>query len=230
MKHNIHQPRLGWENLWLQAPKTYRLNAAPDPLAVNLTSMLSEEGHVLDIGCGMGRNAMYLLNMGYSVSAVEISPTALHELKQATQNKHVSLNILQGDFIHLPFCPGSFDAAISVNVIYHATKTQIRSVIAQVVGLVRPGGWFIFNLLSKHHWQYSKYIEAVRRNKAFECESGTFMAYPEHAENDMHLPHSFIDRDGLDMFLAPYNVTHISEVRSSSPMGETGRWNITIRC
>ena len=34
-------------------------------------------GEVLDIGCGLGDNAVYLAQQGHSVTGLEISPTAL---------------------------------------------------------------------------------------------------------------------------------------------------------
>jgi tellurite methyltransferase len=220
---------LGWENLWSIAPNTYRANATPDPLVTGLVKLLSGECHVLDIGCGMGRHTIYLMTMGYRVTGIDLSPTALHTIKQATQTTQQRVSIVQGDFINLPFCSGSFDAAIAVNVIYHATRAQIQSVIVQVGDLVRTGGWFLFNLLSKYHWQYHEYLKAVDDGKAIECEPGTFIAYPEYAENDMYLPHHFIDRDALEILVAPYQVVEISEVRAMSPMGEIGRWAIHIR-
>jgi SAM-dependent methyltransferase len=221
---------LGWEHLWSLAPKTYRFNAAPDPLAISLANLLSGTCHILDIGCGMGRNALYFLNQGHRVTGLDLSPTALYTLKQATQKQYPALQIVHCSFTDLPFGSSSFDAAIAVNVIYHATKAQIQSVIAQVGEVLRPGGWFIFNLLSKHHWQYGAYLKAVQAGHACECEPGTFRAYPEYAENDMHLPHHFLDREHLDLLLDPYQVVHISEVRAPSPMGESGRWVIHMRC
>lgn len=219
----------GWEDLWFFAPPTYAADAPPDPLAVSLAEQLARGSRVLDIGCGLGRNSIYLLRQGHRVTALDISPSALQVLRKEAQVDSTRLALILGSFTQLPLCPGAFDGALAVNVVYHATRQQIVDVVACVADLLTSGGWFMLNLLSKHHWQYPLYLEKVRDGKAREIEPGSFLAFPEHAANDMALPHHFHDLEELEQLFSGYEVMRLEESRGECAMGPTGRWIVHLR-
>lgn len=50
---------------------------APQPGVVAWEAAGRFRGHVLDAGCGTGDNALFLASRGYSVTAVDIAPTAI---------------------------------------------------------------------------------------------------------------------------------------------------------
>jgi len=219
----------GWEQIWSAAPDTFREKADPDEIAFQLAEILPRSQCILDIGCGMGRNLVYLSQNGHKVVGLDISRTALYTVDAVIRKARLFSYAVQGDFTMLPFRSCLFDAAIAVNVIYHGTKSQIRSVVEQVATILKPGGAFIFNLLSKECWQYHRYLDFVQNHKAYECESGTFVAYPETALFDMHLPHHFMDSDDVNNFLLPYNVESVVEERHLSKYGDAVRWSVHLR-
>lgn len=66
------------------------------------------KGKVLDIGCGAGRNSLYLQKKGIDVTGIDISPLAIKVCKARGLKK---AKILQIDQIN-KFKPGSFDTII----------------------------------------------------------------------------------------------------------------------
>lgn len=62
-----------WEERYRKGPPGLR---APDPLVVKVTSTLPP-GRALDLACGTGRNTLWLAGQGWTVTAVDISPTAI---------------------------------------------------------------------------------------------------------------------------------------------------------
>lgn len=65
------------------------------------------KGRVLDIGCGAGRHALWLQNRGFSVTAIDVSPTAIEVAKlRGVRDTRVM------DARALDFPPGAFDTVI----------------------------------------------------------------------------------------------------------------------
>jgi SAM-dependent methyltransferase len=53
----------------------------PFPELLEWFSGRTERGYVLDIGCGQGRNALPLAEMGYKVHAIDVSEVAIRQLE-----------------------------------------------------------------------------------------------------------------------------------------------------
>jgi 2-polyprenyl-3-methyl-5-hydroxy-6-metoxy-1,4-benzoquinol methylase len=64
---------------WYRGDAT--LKAEPDEELVKLFNEKGD-GKVLDIGCGRGRNSLYLASLGYDVIAVDVSKHAIIQLDQ----------------------------------------------------------------------------------------------------------------------------------------------------
>lgn len=57
---------------------------APEPLVVE-AARLAGGGRALDIACGRGRHAIFLALQGFSVDAIDISPTALASARERAE-------------------------------------------------------------------------------------------------------------------------------------------------
>lgn len=51
------------------------------------------QGKAIDIGCGKGRNAIYLAREGYEVYAIDYIESAVHDLKRLTKEAHLENKI-----------------------------------------------------------------------------------------------------------------------------------------
>jgi tellurite methyltransferase len=66
---------------------TYHRNSAdlpPRPWLVSALAEFGSVGHAIDIGCGSGRDTLYLLEMGWSVEALDSNRAALDLLVERT--------------------------------------------------------------------------------------------------------------------------------------------------
>jgi len=103
------------------------------------------EGKILDFGAGTGRISIPLATGGYEVTAVDCSSEMLKELSRKAQNRnlyietHLTLtNIIKDDF----------DLAIAIFTVlaYIKTQTQLKEVFKFIYTLLKPGGFFMFDL------------------------------------------------------------------------------------
>lgn len=110
-----------------------------------LAGILPVHGTILEIGCGSGRDARALANMGFSVVATDASLGMIREAE-----RHVESNSTNLSFIHLPFpipdnhpfLEKKFDLVLSVAVLMHLTPEDRTKTLAQVSELLKPTGYF----------------------------------------------------------------------------------------
>lgn len=63
--------------------------------------LLRPGASILDIGCGIGRNAIYLADKGFAVEAFDISSTAIRTLRSSVGSRRKdNLSFYQADFMY----------------------------------------------------------------------------------------------------------------------------------
>jgi SAM-dependent methyltransferase len=110
------------------------IESAPEPLLVQVADLLPA-GKALDLACGPGRNALYLAGLGWRVTAVDRSTTALGWLRQRAAG--LEIDIRQADLERGEFAiaPDSYDLICDILYLQRDMFDSIRD------GL-RPGGIF----------------------------------------------------------------------------------------
>lgn len=68
-----------------------------------------EPGRAVDLGCGTGREAIYLAGKGFEVTGVDISPTAIRMAKQDAVSQGVDVDFVVDDLTDLQHLEGEFD-------------------------------------------------------------------------------------------------------------------------
>ena len=67
---------------------------------------------LLDIGCGLGREAFALSDLGYEVIGIDISKEVISQVKQLSAGKGYSIPFFEYDGSSLPFHADSFDVVL----------------------------------------------------------------------------------------------------------------------
>jgi tellurite methyltransferase len=97
---------------------------------------IPKESHVLDMGMGEGRNAVFLAQKGYEVTGVDISSVAIKKAQYLAKEYDVKIKSIVGrmqDFVS----PQLYDAIICFYYVDRALINKMRS-------WLRPGGVLIF--------------------------------------------------------------------------------------
>jgi SAM-dependent methyltransferase/CelD/BcsL family acetyltransferase involved in cellulose biosynthesis len=80
--------------------------------------------HILDIGCGCGREALVLARMGHHVFAMDLVPRMVETTMQRFHQEGLSIRLVQGDVCDgIPF-RGRFDAAVLFEQVYQHIPTR----------------------------------------------------------------------------------------------------------
>jgi tellurite methyltransferase len=99
---------------------------------------------VLDVGCGEGRNAVYLAQRGAKVTAVDSSAAALSRAT-ALFGTVAGVSWEQADVTVQPLPVGWYDVVVLYSVTHWlADERQVRDVVARLRRATRPGGVHLF--------------------------------------------------------------------------------------
>lgn len=70
------------------------------------------QSKILDVGCGMVREAFALTNMGFSVTGIDISTEVINQVTQLSLENGYDIPFIKYDGLTLPFEDASFDVVI----------------------------------------------------------------------------------------------------------------------
>ncbi len=90
-------------------------------------------GRVLDLGMGLGGNALYVAARGASVFGIDISERAVRALRQTALSRGFRLELIVADLDDFPLPVNHFDAALCFFYLNRPLFPQIRNSL-------KPGG------------------------------------------------------------------------------------------
>ena len=159
-----------WPGPWESGPARHFL-WEPAPVVARWAPQLPP-GRLLDLGCGSGRDAVYLAMMGHAVLAVDRLPDALQRTGELAARIGVQIECEQVD-LRQAQPAGSFDGIIMVRFLERALFPYVRTVL-------KPGGLFLLEAFAhspeiKPRWTLAPQ-EALR---AFADDAFTILEYRE---------------------------------------------------
>ena len=109
---------------------------------------------VLDLACGTGTAAIEFAKLGYNVVAVDKSIGMLAQAKRKATELHLPIQFVNSDMTSFKFNV-SFDLVTCFfNSVNHILDdTRMDSFLAAVHRCLAPGGFFIFDLNTLHHFE-----------------------------------------------------------------------------
>jgi tellurite methyltransferase len=137
----------GWDERYRTAQRPAEdLDAAPNPLLIETAKRL-QPGKALDLACGTGRNALWLAEQGWSVTAVDGAPAAIQILRQGAADRGLSIDARVADLEsgEYPIEPSTWDLiAISYYLqrdLFEPAKRGLApgGVILAIVHIAEPG-------------------------------------------------------------------------------------------
>ncbi len=175
-----------WDQQW-QQPSLREAWSDPEPLVRDTAPLLAQRKltRVLDLGCGIGRHALFLAQQAFDVIGIDASEAALSEAR-ARSTPGLKLEYRQGPFYELPFQNEEFGVAIAWNVLYHGDGDIAARAIREIQRVLQTNGILIGTMLSKRNEQFGQ---------GTEVRPDTFVV--EGAPDDKGHPHFYCDAAAL---------------------------------
>jgi SAM-dependent methyltransferase len=99
-------------------------------------------GRALELGCGNGRNAVYLAQQGCQVDAVDFSSTALRWAKERTARAGAQVNFTCSSIFQFELEPLAYDIVYDAGCFHHLPPHRRTSYLHLVTSALKPGGRF----------------------------------------------------------------------------------------
>lgn len=104
-------------------------------LAAPFLEMMDKPAHVLDLGCGAGRDMAWLETQGAYVVGADLSTGMLAHARQLVRGP-----LVQADMLMLPFPPERFNGVWCMASLLHLPKAESHSALTEIKRVLIPGG------------------------------------------------------------------------------------------
>lgn len=138
---------------WISGRRGALFGAEPDARVWALASEVSQVADaavnpVLDIGAGIGRNALALARRGHPVDAVEPTEDFAEAINLAAQQESLGVRVIRRDvFDPACFLRTNYSMVVLSGVVSEfRTTRQLRAMFELAAGHLRPGGSLVFNV------------------------------------------------------------------------------------
>ncbi len=127
-------PRGGW--VWDRRYSEASWPTEPDAAMVELVEPLAP-GRALDLGCGTGRNAIWLARRGWDVTGVDASEVGLAQAQARATEIGVALNLVQDNLLDYRPPTARFDLVVVANI--HLAPGERGPFFAAAASALAPG-------------------------------------------------------------------------------------------
>lgn len=165
--------------------------------------------NALDIGCGTGKYLVYLKELGFSVSGIDSSETAIEMTKDVIDDNSKLKCVSMFEY-EIP--KDKHDLILSISTIHHGLKKNVIALINQIYEKLLVGGHIFItlpNIESNKKWN------TFKNDK--EIASGTYTPISGPEEG---LPHSFFSKEEIEEIFSSFKNIKLE-------LDEIGRWYIT---
>lgn len=159
----------------------------------------------LDLGCGHGKNAIYLRNQGYSVDAIDSSYYCIREAK--TQDSEI--NWINQDIRKVTPPIGKYDLVVMTGCLHClATKEEVYGVIKAMKDATKVGGYHVlssFNSkeqdMSGHSITFHPILLAHEEYKSLYLD-WDIITETSNVQEDLHPHNGILHRHSITRILA----------------------------
>ncbi|MGV7214850.1 class I SAM-dependent methyltransferase [Bradyrhizobium sp. UFLA05-112] len=139
----------------------------PSPEIFEIAPALRSKSVVVELGCGEGRNALYLAHFDHQVIASDSSEVAISKLNRLAGE--LGVNITSGVVLVEEFQPPAYlDVFIAHSVLHFTERSVWKPLITALIDRTRPGGFHCFtNTLDQPDHPVSKESLASGHKKSF---------------------------------------------------------------
>lgn len=137
----LRSPKPFWDEFYADREKKvpFFVNVPDENLVSYVVNKLIPKGKVLDIGCGAGRNALYLTKQGFEVTGVDLSEEAINWAKERAFKEGLDITFLCQSVFDLEY-ENTYDFIFDSGCLHHIYPHRRIQYIDFLTSALKPGG------------------------------------------------------------------------------------------
>ncbi len=139
-----------WDERYAEPELAY--GDAPNDFLREVASRIPAGGTVLCLAEGQGRNAVYLAEQGFEVTAVDASKVGMERAQKLAQERGVKITTIAADLAEYPIDAGMWDGIVSI--FGHLPPPLRARVHRDAVAGLRPGGVLILEAYTPRQLEF----------------------------------------------------------------------------
>lgn len=100
-------------------------------------------GKAITLGCGVGRETIYLAKLGFEVTGLDFSPTAIKEARRRAKAAGIDIPFIVDDLTNLSRSLDSYDLVMDFGALNDLNQHDRDRYMNNVLPLIRPGGYYV---------------------------------------------------------------------------------------
>lgn len=172
---------------------------SPSAFAEALCKNLKKNAKILDLGCGVGRDAYFFDRSNHIVTATDFSEAVIEQNRSYFSGSRIDFKVLD---MHeqLPFSSEFFDLVYAYLSIHYFDDETTRNIIKDIHRVLKPRGIFAFSC---------KTVEDQKYGKGTEIEKNIFVA------KDGHIRHFFTPEYAKDILEGLFEVERLEIIKEN---------------
>lgn len=149
----------------------HRTRRRPWPGTVDFIAEYAVGSWIVDIGCGNGRNAVYMAGRGLRVTGLDMSPELLELARENASEKEVAhrCEFILGDITELPFNDNNFDGGLYIASLHHlATEEERLASLHELSRVLKPGARALISVWDRDQEKFRKPVDIWEEHPLFE--------------------------------------------------------------
>lgn len=135
--------------------KHEKLRETPSPLARLAESKFIRNAAILELGCGVGRDAIYFEAQGHRVIATDGSSVVIAQNKSRFPGLSVTFEVLDMRDL-FPYEPAAFDGVFANLSLHYYSNHETKDILTEIHKVLKPKGVLAFackSVSDVHHGQ-----------------------------------------------------------------------------
>ena len=133
----------------------WNLPSIPEILTDLIEGEKVKPGRALELGCGLGRNVLYLAEKGFEAHGIDVSETAIAEARKSAEQQRVTCNFLAADVRGgMDDMRGQFDFIFDYELLHHIFPADRLKYIENVHRFLKSNGQYLSVCFSEDSPQF----------------------------------------------------------------------------
>jgi 2-polyprenyl-3-methyl-5-hydroxy-6-metoxy-1,4-benzoquinol methylase len=137
-----------FNDLYFNKTEYYGDKASPSLVRYLEMYDIPKEGYALDIGCGQGRNSLYLAQQGFSVTGIDNSAEAISCLTAVANKQNLQVTTGLADIEKFVINKNHYQLIVANTLLDHLPVEQSDVIAQNIIDGLAPGGFLFVSVFT----------------------------------------------------------------------------------